>query len=282
MFWVNGELRDSDSFSIATSDRGLLLGDGLFETVKVADGRPVFLTEHLCRLQVAADEIALPIDRAALRQGVSALLGKAGPAASGALRISVARGPGPRGISPIPPVDQAPVSLITFAPSAPPSPQEGLDRLILAPFIRSSFAPSARMKTLSYFDNLSAKAYADDQKAADCIFENELGQVSSTTMANIFVADGEGFRTPPVSAGILPGIVREQIIHQATREGIPVKVCQLRPTDLFGRILYRTNSLIGVRAGWFDGGRDHFMPEQTPDDRLMKLYRHAEAAAAAS
>ncbi len=281
--WLNGKLLPDTAPVVGASDRGFLLGDGLFETLKVIDRRPLFLTEHLCRLAVAAQEIGLPVDRPALRDGLAALIEDAAGEV-GSARITISRGAGPRGLSPIPEREQSPVALITIAPPPGPSlqgagarkPGSPSDRLLIAPFTRASGSLSARMKTLSYTDNLAAKAWAENEAAADAIFLNERGDVTSTTMANLFVETGDGFLTPPLSAGILPGIVREVLLREAPRHGVKIGVKRLSMGDLWSRRLYRTNSLLGVKPAWLDYGRGASAPVDKDDGILSALYRNAE------
>lgn len=278
MIWLNGDIVDGTQPSFWADDRGLLLGDGLFETVKVSNSRALFLTKHLARLQVAGAEINLPINRRALRDGVAELLTE-NRAANGSLRITVTRGSAPRGLSPVPTVDQKPAVMITYfpAPQTAPPAQEEPDRLIEAPFIRASGALSSRHKTLSYTDNLAAMAYAKDERAADALFLNERGEVTSTTMSNIFVRTGIGYLTPPLSAGILPGIVRSVLLEEAASMSMTIEVRPLTVADLRDRLLFRTNSLMGVRPAWFDDGQSTLRPGIDEDEGLLaRLYSLAE------
>ena len=199
MIWVNGEIRSGDDPIIRAQDRGLLIGDGLFETVKVKAGKPVFLTEHLCRLAISARELALPIDRQEVREGVMALL-RASPEVVGSVRITLTRGVGPRGLSPSRGQGQTPEIFITTAPESPylePKEEMG-DRLLMAPHIRVSGAVTSRMKTLSYTDSLVVKGWAETKGAADAIFVNERDEVTCTTMANLFVQMEESLSHPPI------------------------------------------------------------------------------------
>lgn len=277
--WCNGKLMADDAPLAGASDRGLLLGDGLFETVKIVDQQPLFLTEHLCRMAVAAQELALPVNRKALRSGLSELLADAAAAGHpvGSARITVSRGGGPRGLSPIPMSEQRPLALITIAPPAPIGGMGGtLDRLVMAPFIRAAASPSSRMKTLSYADNLAAKAWAEDQNAADAVFVNEHGHVACTTMANLFVKTDRGFATPPLSAGVLPGIVRQTLLKVAPHHGIKIEVRTLSVGDLWGQAIYRTNSLMGVKPAWLHHGAGAHPPSGPMDTTLADLYQAAE------
>lgn len=277
MIWRDGELIDDEAPVVGAADRGLLLGDGLFETIKVAHGRALFLTKHLARLQVSGQSLGFRINRHLLRDGVHELLAARG-ATEGSLRITVTRGPTPRGLSPIPVADQHPVTFIAYFPAGPaPAPQEFADRLIAAPFIRSSGAVSSRYKTLSYTDNLAAMAHAKSERAADALFFNERGEVTSTTMANIFVRTGLGYLTPPLSSGILPGIVRDVLLEEAANISLSIEVRPLTEEDLRDRLLFRTNSLLGVRPAWYDDRTTSLRPEMDEDDGLLAgLYRLAE------
>ncbi|MGV6821164.1 MAG: aminotransferase class IV [Parvularcula sp.] len=245
MIWLNGEIVDDERLVSRASDRGLLLGDGLFETIKIRNGRPVFLGEHMTRLTRSADFFALPVDRRTLEAGLHVLLDRAGPGFSGSARLTVSRGPGPRGLAPIPIAQQCPVCFISLAQNRQYTVDDVGD-VILSPFQRSSTAPSGRHKTLSYTDNLTARNAAFQQGAIDAIFGNERGEAASTTMANIFVDFGNAVLTPPLSAGILPGIVREKILSMARSRNLPIKERRIPLEDLSGRWIYRTNSLLGV------------------------------------
>jgi branched-chain amino acid aminotransferase len=275
--WLDGRLVTDETGIATATDRGLLLGDGLFETIKVIGGRAIFLPEHLARLCVSAREMALPIDRAQIREGISTLLDAVETGETGTLRLTVTRGPAPRGLAPVPTGDQRPRLFMTYAPNAVTAEgAAGADRLLLAPHVRASGAPTSRMKTLSYADNLMVRAWALREKAADAVFLNEHGQVTSTTMANLFVEMDEGFATPPLSAGLLPGVVREVLIRRAPQHGVAVKVRPLEPADLVGRRIFRTNSLIGVKAGWLDHGRGARRPLVSGPSDLERVYRLTE------
>lgn len=273
MIWVNGQLVSGAPKVVDALDRGFLLGDGIFETLKVSRGRAMFLNRHLARLQGAANALRLPVDLHQVRGGVAEILATEA-ATSGALRITVSRGTGPRGLAPIPRADQSPVVLIAFTPASPGP--DALDRLVPAPFIRASAAITARYKTLSYADNLAAIAHAEREGAADVLFVNERGEVSSTAMANIFVRTERGYLTPPLASGILPGIVRSVLLDEAAGAGIKVEVRPLTIDEVKGRLLFRTNSLLGVRRAWFDddGG---VPPAFRADDAVLGgLYRTAQ------
>lgn len=277
--WCNGDVLPADAPLVRADDRGLSLGDGLFETLKIRDGRALFLTEHLCRLAVSGREMGLAVDRAALRGGLATLMDEwraAGGAPAGSARITVTRGPMPRGLGSVDPAEQRPVSIIQLFPAGTTEAAPGPDRLVLAPFCRSAGAPSARLKTLSYGDNLRARAAAAEVGAADAVFRNEHGEVTSTTHANLWLETEAGFITPPLSSGILAGTVRELLLRHGPAAGIAVRVQRIHPDDLAGRWVHRTNSLFGVRPAWVDTGGRAAVPAGAPSKRLAALYAALE------
>ncbi|MET0489920.1 MAG: aminotransferase class IV, partial [Acidimicrobiales bacterium] len=94
--WLNGELLAGDRPAISAADHGLLVGDGVFETAKVIDGRAFALRRHLERLRRSADGLGLELPRSddELTDGVAAVI-EANQPGVGRLRITVTGGPGP-------------------------------------------------------------------------------------------------------------------------------------------------------------------------------------------
>src|SRR3954464_10021494 len=76
---------------IPVTDEGLLRGDGVFEVIRLYDGRAFALDEHLRRMSRSAADPRLEIDAPALQAPPEALLAEAG-AVDGALRLLVTRG----------------------------------------------------------------------------------------------------------------------------------------------------------------------------------------------
>ena len=115
MIWLDGRLLDPSKARIDPADRGLLLGDGVFETVRVTDGRPAHLARHLARLREGAAVlgIGVPRNEPDMQRAVSEVLRAAGQTHA-ALRITLTRGPARRGL--LPAGDTRPTLLITASP----------------------------------------------------------------------------------------------------------------------------------------------------------------------
>ncbi|MGE4372954.1 MAG: aminotransferase class IV [Xanthobacter sp.] len=234
--FFNGALLDADAVHLQPGDRGFTLGDGLFETIRIRAGRIQRLTAHLSRLVRGAQvlDIAMPAYNLA-----SALekVRSANTLDNGVLRLTLTRGPGPRGV--LPPAVPEPTLLITAAPM-PPLPRPA--RLIVATTTRrNEFSPLCGVKSLNYLDNILARQEAAKLGADDALLLNTRGCVAESSIANIFAVMEGRLVTPPVSDGALPGVMRAAMMGQGTREK------SLTPDDLMGaEELFLTSSL-GIR-----------------------------------
>ncbi len=246
MIWLNDAFVEEGP-SIDPRDRGFLLGDGLFETLYVEDGRPAFLNAHSARLQgglnelginadIGVDFIAKVIADLAMRNNLNK--GRA------AARLTVTRGSGQRGLVAPPAGEQRPTRLLTITKARAPASEL---RLVICATRRFSRATSSRFKTLNYLDNVLARNEAAREGADEAIMLNEHGRVACASAANLFIIeDGGDIITPPVEEGVLPGVVRGVIISAALREGIAIEERPVATEELMGKTLFLTNSLIGV------------------------------------
>jgi branched-chain amino acid aminotransferase/4-amino-4-deoxychorismate lyase len=248
--------------SIPFDDRGLLLGDGLFETVLGVDGRLVWLDAHLERLEKGCATLGLPApDRAAATRLMGeALAGVQAPRA--AVRLTLTCGSGGRGLDR--PVAPAPRLFATAAPSARP---EAPARLVTAAVRRNETSPASRLKTLSYLDNVLAREAAREAGADEALMLNTRGEAACAAAANIFWVDRGRLVTPAIACGALPGIMRAAVVAAARGLGLEVIEAHAPPQALAGSEgVFLTNSLIGVRpVAWLDG-RD--LPQSPMVERL--------------
>ena len=224
MLRLNGAVVEGAA-SFDLGDRGLTLGDGLFETIAVFGGKPALLGAHLDRLETAAAEIRLPVDRALCEAEVLALAAAAGEGDC-IVRLSVTRGAGARGLA-IP--DDASPTVIAASSPYPATMRFTPIRLASVSVRRSPASFVSRAKTLSYLDSVLAFDEARRRGADDALMLNTDGRVASTAMANLFAILGDELITPPVGEGVLPGIVRGALLERAESLGLrPVE----RPLDI--------------------------------------------------
>lgn len=268
--WADGAFAAGDAPVFAATDRGAILGDGVFETVKTVDATPVFLDAHLARMGEAARALDLALDKGVVRAGVAEVLTRA--KGLGALRLTVTRGSGGRGLAPIPLADQRPRVVVTWAPMPPPG--DAPVRLFVSSVRRNPSAPSCRHKTLSYADAAFARAEAARMGADDAVMRGPRGDAACASIGNLWARTKDAFVTPPLSAGVLPGIVRQMLLRAGEAGGLPVRVGRIGPDALHRWPLYRSNSLTGVQRCWLPGG-----VRPPPDNPLGALYAALEAEA---
>ena len=209
--YLNDRIIRAESARIDPTDRGLMFGDGLFETVAVFSGEPRRLDRHFARLRESARVIglAVPTDDEGLARALEETRSANG-IEDGLLRLTLTRGPAPRGL--LPAADGRPTLLITASPrdAASSSPARAI---IAATTRRNEHSVLSRLKTLNYLDNVLARREAEARGADEAILVNTVGRIAETTVANLFVViDGETL-TPAVEDGALPGVVRAEILE---------------------------------------------------------------------
>jgi branched-chain amino acid aminotransferase len=206
--WVNGEiLPDPSGPAIAVDDHGLTVGDGVFEAIKVIDGRPFALTRHLDRLARSAAGLGLPtVDDAVVRRGVAAVL-EDDPLPLGRIRITYTAGRAPLGSGR---VDGEPTLVVVAAPMEQAAETTAV---VTVPWPRNERGALAGLKTTSYGENVRALARAAERGASEAIFSNLAGQLCEGTGSNVFyVVDGE-LRTPTLQSGCLAGVTRALVLE---------------------------------------------------------------------
>jgi branched-chain amino acid aminotransferase len=205
--WVNGELlTDPDAPAVAARDHGLTVGDGVFEVVKVVDGRPFALEPHLERLVRSARGLGLlEPDLDAVRRGLAAVL-EGEPLTLGRVRVTWTGGLAPLGSD----RGDGPATLVVA--SAPMDPWPDSTAVVTVPWPRNERGALAGLKTTSYGENVRALALAHEQGASEAVFANLGGHLCEGTGTNVFyVVDGE-LRTPTLESGCLAGVTRRLVL----------------------------------------------------------------------
>jgi branched-chain amino acid aminotransferase len=238
--WFNGRRVDGP-LPLDPADRGLLLGDGVFETVAVINGKALWLEEHLARLASAAAELGIAADLVLVRMAIASLLGEAG---FHVLRLTLTRGPAPRGLATS---SENPSLLVTLDPLPRGFLLQPV-KLATSAVRRNEFAPSSRLKTLSYADAAAAAREASALGADDALMLNTAGKAASSTIANLFLLKGSELITPDLSQGILAGIMRRAVLDLAPRLGLDPVERAVRPDELASaEAVFLTNSLRLIR-----------------------------------
>ena len=268
--WLNGDLMAAEKAGIAPNDRGFLLGDGIFETLLVLEGRPALADEHFARLAASAETLGIPLsftpaDLDAIYAGVlEANDLMTAPRAS--LRVTLTRGPGPRGIAV--PLDVSPTLLVTAAPGGTP-PQSV--SAVVSTIRRNTSSPAARLKALPYLDNVFAKEEAKLAGADEAILLDTQGHLACASVANVFFWEGGKLVTPSAKGPILPGITRAAVLKLARKLGIETEEGHILPNRLLQADgIFLTNSLTGLLPVKKMDGRE--LPAHPETQRLSDAY----------
>lgn len=206
--WVNGHLLDSpEAPVIGVLDHGLVVGDGVFETIQVVGGRPFAITRHLDRLTRSAEGLGIGSpDLAALRDGVAATLDGQG-VDFGRIRITVTSGPGPLG-SPRGNLGQT--LIVVAEPCGRPAPTTAIATV---PWTRNESGALAGLKTTSYAENALMVEHAKSRGATEAVMANTAGKVCEGTGSNVFYVTGGRLVTPSLRSGCLAGVTRALILQ---------------------------------------------------------------------
>jgi branched-chain amino acid aminotransferase len=217
--WINGERQAEDGPHVSARDRGLTLGDGVFETMRARGGTIFRLARHLARLERSLKVLEIP-SPPELHEWVADAAASAADEAS--IRLTVTRGAGPAGIAP--PAAPQPTVIVTVGsmPSFPASTYaDGLSAHV-ASGRRNEYAMTAGLKTLGYTDAVAGVLEARRAGADEALFLDTEGHCSEASASNLFIATGTEIATPRLSCGVLPGITREAVLELARAEGIAV------------------------------------------------------------
>jgi branched-chain amino acid aminotransferase len=235
--WHEGKLLKG-RVAVSAYDRGLTLGDGIFETLAVANGVALWRFEHLERMKAAAKTLGLPFSEDDVENCIDALTHRAG--GHSVLRLTLTCGEATRGLAS---TGKTP-TLIGTLQSIDADLRFQPAKLITSTVRRNLHSPSSRLKTLSYIDNILAAREAETAKADDALMLNTAGRIACASVGNIFLVVDNVLITPPVGEGILPGIMRNAVIAGARQNGITVQEMQLNPQDAVAADgMFITNSL---------------------------------------
>lgn len=220
--WIDGELVGLAGAHMPLQDRGLMLGDGLYESFAIEARSPFAWQRHYARLSDGCDQIGLDApDSAVLRRAIAELL-DAQSTPDARCRITVTGGSGGRG-----PLREGPPSvMITAQPERPivsPTP------VVTGPWTRDPGRPLAGVKTLSSGDLVVALRFAAARSASEYAFATPDGDLCEGARSNI-VCDiqGLGWVTPPLSAGCLPGVTRSLLLDGGIIDEAPITIEQFR------------------------------------------------------
>jgi branched-subunit amino acid aminotransferase/4-amino-4-deoxychorismate lyase len=245
--FLNGRFLPEADAVVPVNDRGFLLGDGLFETIRVAYGRPFRLAQHLDRLTRGAEffQIKLPFAARQIQEFAGELIQKNG-LTEAVLRITLTRGPGPRGYSPK--ASEHPTLALTLHPLPPHSPEEPLQWSMVTSSFRIPASDSlSSFKSTSRILNVLARAEAEAKGADEALLLNTNGEVAETAGGNLFWVYHDSVCTVPSGRGVLPGITRAVVLEICQSLGLQTNKRVIKPDMLRNAAgLFVTQSALGI------------------------------------
>lgn len=232
--YLNGKLVDRDQATVSVYDHGLLYGDGVFEGIRVYNGKVFRHQEHIERLYESAKHIALeiPLSPAEMMRAVEETV-KANNKVEGYIRLVVTRGPGNLGLDPT----SCKPNVIVIVDDISLYPKElyenGL-KIVTASLIRNHpNAMNPRVKSLNYLNNILAKIEAIRAGCFEALMLNHKGEVAECTGDNIFIVKKGVLKTPPTDAVILEGVTRNLVMELATKAQIPLVETTMTRHDIY-------------------------------------------------
>lgn len=225
--WLDGELTTDPKVSV--TNRGFLVGMGVFETLRVADAHVEFLERHLDRLISAWEYLGTGrLNEDLLRLGISELVNaNTRHVPLSRLRVTVTECGG------------KPSVLITCIPMQP---WPETTSCVVLPWRRNENSPLVGVKTTSYADNILGLKWAQERGFSEAIYVNNEGNLSEGATSNIFVVQGGRVLTPAKTAGLLPGIVRGVLLENGWVHEAPLSLSDLESADE----IFVTSSTRGV------------------------------------
>lgn len=242
MAWVylNGDFVAPERALVAADDEGLLYGRGLFETFRARNGVVYRLDKHLERLAEGAALLGIPVPSPLkeLAQAVGELAERCALPDT-RVRLTLTAGPArgePTVLMQARAVVEYPESLY----------ERGMSAVVVS-VRRNETSPLARTKSLSYLDNLLARAEARRAGADEALFLNTRGLLAEGSATNLFVVRQGELLTPPIEDGALPGVTRGSVMELALGAGIAVHEASLTLEDLrVADEAFLTNAVMGV------------------------------------
>jgi branched-chain amino acid aminotransferase len=204
--WVDGALIDEAEARISPFDHGLLTGDGVFETLRIARSTPFAARRHLERLARSTAGMRLPCPPAAIVRAAMDEVIEANAIVEGRLRVTVTGGPAALGS------DRTAAAPTVIVATGPLPAWPAAADVAVAPWPRNERGALVGIKSTSYGENVVALAEARDRGGSEAIFANLSANLCEGTGSNVFVGVGGRLVTPPLSAGCLAGVTRDLLL----------------------------------------------------------------------
>ena len=228
----NGEILPLDQVRVPVMDRSFLFGDAVYEMLRIYDGRPFLLAEHLERLRYSLSELRIRTDVERLAQRMQATLQQS-RVADGFVYLHVSRGVAPQRTHKFP-VPPPPPNELIYVASSPRDAKAELARtgarVVTFDDVRWR---RCDIKSANLLGNVLAAQAAEEAECDEAILVDADGVVTEGAHTSVFGVRGGQVLTAPLDANVLPGITRNLVVRLAATCGIPVVEESLRRDSLW-------------------------------------------------
>jgi branched-subunit amino acid aminotransferase/4-amino-4-deoxychorismate lyase len=253
---INGKIVTQDGTNLTPNNRAYLYGDGCFETIKVIQGKPINVENHVARILSGAEILKLRIpsyfSAHYFNVQIGELILKAGHKLGGRVRLSFDRSAGGTYM----PATNEVSYTIEFTPDDSNGyvlNEKGLEVDIYND-IKKPINKLSTLKTKNGLIYVMASLDAQSKELDDMLILNEKRSIIESTSSNLFVVSNSVLYTPSLDEGVLAGTMRMTIINLALKAGIKVYECAIMPQNLLAADeLLLTNAISGVK--WVGGYR---------------------------
>ena len=274
----NGQLLP-DSAGVPVQNRGFLFADGIFETIRIAYGQPLFLEDHHQRIRegLKAHRIHAPLGftPASIRADIRTLLEAEGITGGARVRITLTRS----GAGFYTPEDSA-LDVIMVA-----SPLDTEAYTLNDTGWSTDIYPEMKCTPthLSRFKNIASNLYvqsgiwARDKGLDTALIQNDRMGIIEGTSSNLFLVSNGVLYTPGIDSGATAGVLRAQVINLALSSGMKVYECNLTPQNLLvADEVFLTNAVQGIR--WVGSYRTKRYFNGATSDLMNRLNAHVKAS----
>lgn len=226
--WLNGRLLPAEEARISPFEHGLLVGDGVFETLAVRGGRVIGLREHWQRLVRSCATLGLTaMDEAEFAGAIEAAV-RANGLLDARVRVTQTSGDGPLGS------DRGAGRGTRLVAAMPLNTWPATEKVCLVPWTRNEKGALAGVKSISYAENVIALAEAKRRGCGEALLANTRGELCEGTGSNVFVVVDGRLHTPPLASGCLAGVTRLLVLQACAKAGIACAETAL-PAEVLAR-----------------------------------------------
>jgi branched-chain amino acid aminotransferase len=235
--YVNGRITPERDAVVSVFDHGFIYGEGVYETLRTYNRRMFLYDRHARRLRRSAQMIALdvPFTDDELARYIADTMRAANLDGEAYIRVLLTRGVGELTYDPR--ATPTPTLVIIVKPQVDPAPEaysHGV-RVVIVDIVRNHpGSVNPMIKNNNLMNSALAMQEALRSSAFEGIMRNYLGELTECTTSNLFVVTRGVALTPPVAAGLLPGITREFMFEIGREIGVDVREATLRDADLYG------------------------------------------------